>query len=227
MISKQETFDTVARGLILQGKSSVVAHGFMTRCLFRGPGGTKCAVGFLIPDHLYDIAMDGHGGAGLGTRIAASLGHDENFCCELMFIHDKAEPAQWELELYRLAARYKLVATAVAAAVEEVKTNGHAILEKKPNGHEKTSIAKVAGIWVDEALPTDDTFMKVMAASNQSGKTTVTLEHFKNTMDMMKKKFPKFPPDDWSKYAEQPDYHKMYFGEWVTYAPPKHSLLVG
>lgn len=46
MFSKQDTFDVAAKGMLLQGRRST-AFG---RCFFRGPDGTRCAVGFLIPD---------------------------------------------------------------------------------------------------------------------------------------------------------------------------------
>jgi len=52
--TKQEAFDTVAKHLFEQGRAS--KRGVY--CAYRGEGGTKCAVGVLIPDELYDEEMD-------------------------------------------------------------------------------------------------------------------------------------------------------------------------
>lgn len=38
-------------------------------CLYRGPNGTKCAVGCLIPDDLYHEDMEGSSGAGVVMSI--------------------------------------------------------------------------------------------------------------------------------------------------------------
>ena len=56
-MTPQEIFDTVARHLFAQGTR---AHDEITdQCRYRGPGGTKCAVGCLIPDEAYDSEMEG------------------------------------------------------------------------------------------------------------------------------------------------------------------------
>jgi hypothetical protein len=41
--------------VIMQGKPSATPDG---RCRYRGPNGTKCAVGMLIPDDLYDSHIE-------------------------------------------------------------------------------------------------------------------------------------------------------------------------
>jgi hypothetical protein len=51
----QETFEKVSRHLFEQGRPSVESG----TCLYRGPNGTKCAIGCLIPDELYVPDMDG------------------------------------------------------------------------------------------------------------------------------------------------------------------------
>jgi hypothetical protein len=53
---RQMIFNTVYTHLMLQGRSSVSATG---HCKYRGPNGTKCAVGFLIPDSKYIEEIEG------------------------------------------------------------------------------------------------------------------------------------------------------------------------
>ena len=56
-MTPQEIFDTVARHLFAQGTQAYDAD--VARCQYRGPDGTKCAVGCLIPDEAYDPEMEG------------------------------------------------------------------------------------------------------------------------------------------------------------------------
>lgn len=63
-MNAQEIFDTVARHLHKQGKRAGKYDNDSRdeadfRCLYRGPEGTKCAVGCLIPDELYDPNIEG------------------------------------------------------------------------------------------------------------------------------------------------------------------------
>ena len=53
-MNAQEIFDTVVTHLLTQGVRS--ANGDI--CLYRGPNGTSCAVGCLIPDEMYEPEMD-------------------------------------------------------------------------------------------------------------------------------------------------------------------------
>lgn len=59
-MTKQEIYDTVCKGLAEQGGPSIRCNesGMRTACLYRGPGGRKCAAGLLIPDDLYRPDMD-------------------------------------------------------------------------------------------------------------------------------------------------------------------------
>ena len=54
-MTQQEIFDTVLAHLRKQGKASV---SDMNLCQYRGPDGTSCAVGCLIPDELYDPLIE-------------------------------------------------------------------------------------------------------------------------------------------------------------------------
>lgn len=76
-MTPQEIFDTVAKHLITQGQQSQRDDG---TCLYRGPGGLKCAVGVLIPDDVYtrkmeldDLGETGNGVHGLLYRHAHVL----------------------------------------------------------------------------------------------------------------------------------------------------------
>jgi hypothetical protein len=73
----QGVFDTGARGLIAQGKKSLSIGG---NCCYRGEEGSKCALGFSIPDKEYKDSWDKSGGtvpyvkpsSGLPKSIQAS-----------------------------------------------------------------------------------------------------------------------------------------------------------
>ena len=56
-MTPQEIFDTVARHLFTQGTRAY--DEIIDQCQYRGPGGTKCAVGCLIPDEAYSRDMEG------------------------------------------------------------------------------------------------------------------------------------------------------------------------
>ena len=63
-MSLQKMFDTAAVGMLRQGKKSIKNGD----CQYRGSGGCKCAVGFLIPDDLYSPAIEGASIVYLKTR---------------------------------------------------------------------------------------------------------------------------------------------------------------
>ena len=54
-MTKQEIFNTVAKHLLKQGAAAVDG----AQCVYRDPSGASCAVGCLIPDEVYDEAMEG------------------------------------------------------------------------------------------------------------------------------------------------------------------------
>lgn len=56
MMNNQEVFDKVATHLFTQGKRATDSLG---ACVYRGPNGTSCAVGCLIPDELYHPGIEG------------------------------------------------------------------------------------------------------------------------------------------------------------------------
>ena len=57
MLTIQEAFNKAYLGVMQQGRASVNISG--RSCLYRGPDGAKCAVGFLIADEHYDRDLEG------------------------------------------------------------------------------------------------------------------------------------------------------------------------
>jgi hypothetical protein len=55
--SAQEIYDYVCDFLIKQGKQSLLPVKGL-KCAYRGPDGTKCAAGCIIPDDYYDPYME-------------------------------------------------------------------------------------------------------------------------------------------------------------------------
>jgi hypothetical protein len=106
-ISLQETFDTVVGGLRKQGCKSLIGNA----CKFRGENGTKCAIGQILPDDLYNPLMDNPSDDGIKYNawdIIITLGHDYNLCVALQNIHDICHVADWELKWKELAKRCNL-----------------------------------------------------------------------------------------------------------------------
>jgi hypothetical protein len=93
----QEIFDKVVRHLFKQNKKctcpSVVA-GVPGSCLYRGENNTSCAIGSLIPDHLYDVSFENRGIRSLMLKeeISDYFGiENEIFLSSLQGIHDDAD----------------------------------------------------------------------------------------------------------------------------------------
>lgn len=59
----QESFTFLCRNLIAATRPSVYRDDTLeeTRCQYRGEAGTKCVVGWLIPDEYYTPLMEGKG----------------------------------------------------------------------------------------------------------------------------------------------------------------------
>jgi len=93
-MNAQQIFDTVARHLFTQGKAAQDDSGM---CRYRNEDGTRCAVGCLIPDELYDPRMETHGFAQLIQEFRADLpdfmleGQNPNLLARLQRVHDLSE----------------------------------------------------------------------------------------------------------------------------------------
>lgn len=64
-MTNQEAFDAVYRHFIINDAPYSV--DIENECMYRGPGGEKCAGGLLIPDFMYKSSME-------GKKIGALLG---------------------------------------------------------------------------------------------------------------------------------------------------------
>lgn len=107
-MSPQETFNTVVAHLRKQGEKSGESGQYGAyRCLYRGPNGTKCAAGCLIPDDKYSPDFEYE----LCTAIPitkALEGHDIALVRSMQRIHDNYEVAAWETQFERIARVYSL-----------------------------------------------------------------------------------------------------------------------
>lgn len=88
-MDKQEIFDTVVKALKKQGKPSVSHRG---ECVYRGPDGTKCAAGHLLPDECYTPTMEGASWNVLvyhhGDKLPKFLVDEADLIRRLQSIHD-------------------------------------------------------------------------------------------------------------------------------------------
>ena len=110
-LSKQEIFDKVAEHLLTQMKrSGQLVYGEF-ECLYRGPNGTACAIGCLIPDEEYSPDMENCSflvnQKAFPDELLRKIGIVENkgICEDLQSIHDCYEPLDWECRL-KESAKY-------------------------------------------------------------------------------------------------------------------------
>lgn len=120
-LTRQEIFTKVLTALRAQGVASYDASG--DGCQYRGPNGTKCAVGHLIPDDFPIGTWEGKRASALGNEVfeAMNVGHNEDleFLEALQYTHDDHMPKpgvtfgepdllRWEREMQNIAERYNL-----------------------------------------------------------------------------------------------------------------------
>lgn len=77
-ISIQQIFNNAWEHFVVQRQSpSIDTEIAWRRCLYRGPNGTKCAIGVSIPDSLYNPNLEGKSGlqalAEIGITVNGSL----------------------------------------------------------------------------------------------------------------------------------------------------------
>ena len=95
----QNMFDTAVKGIIKQGKPSIVKkHGGPGVCRYRGRNGLKCAIGHLITDSKYSAKLEGisllgnnlDGGVAIDRILeAANIDpRDQFFAANLQHLHD-------------------------------------------------------------------------------------------------------------------------------------------
>jgi hypothetical protein len=124
-MTKQQLFDKVATHLLTQNRKATDGK---EACLYRGPGGTMCAVGCLMTNAQYEEFGRGYEGKPV---MCFEIGHlralgveDENqgLVKRLQTIHDFSYVDRWRDELRELAVDFRL-STAVLDTVREDAVN--------------------------------------------------------------------------------------------------------
>lgn len=89
-MNKQDIFNKVAVHLFDQSKRATANDG--EYCQYRGKDNTKCAIGALIPDEMYDEKMEGGSVYVLFRRFPAMEEffsvENTQFLRELQYVHD-------------------------------------------------------------------------------------------------------------------------------------------
>jgi len=105
----QEMFDKVCAHLLTQNKKAMDYEGI---CRYRSDDGTKCAIGCLIPDDLYEKELEGKGVRELilsEFKFSSYLQQfDLKFLIALQATHDCTSPSKWYTELEKIAIRFNL-----------------------------------------------------------------------------------------------------------------------
>jgi hypothetical protein len=119
----QAVFDFVAGHLLRQRRKSEApkAEGQpFAFCLFRGPGGSMCAGGCLVPDADYAAAWEEDGeirtNANAVSHYFARRGFDLDLLSALQEVHDNALPEDWDRELRQVADNFALVRMSFVAS---------------------------------------------------------------------------------------------------------------
>jgi hypothetical protein len=115
-MTDQEIFDKVATHLLTQMQPS--ESYYLGQCAYRGDGDLMCAVGCLIPDELYNSAIEGyrvHNVVGTNIILYEFLTKDSygpeariEFLASLQRIHDTIHPECWKEKLSEAADQYNL-----------------------------------------------------------------------------------------------------------------------
>lgn len=106
----QQIFDKVTKHLLTQNKISEDYFG----CVYRGDNGLKCAVGCLIPDHLYHDSIENKTvdspevSAIMKQIIPGYNSRKEELLMRLQEIHDEFETFVWKTKLQELALTFNL-----------------------------------------------------------------------------------------------------------------------
>lgn len=123
MRTEQETFDFVSEMLFKQGVKSAEDRGRdgnpypINSCLYRGPKGSKCAIGWQIPDELYKANMEYKGLRTLLKAYPVLCTHISfpALQSDLQMAHDELMPnikgqslCKWKTEMCKIAEMYNL-----------------------------------------------------------------------------------------------------------------------
>lgn len=110
-MNRQHAFNTAYHGLAAQGFERS-GHLNMERndyvCLYRGPDNKRCALGYLIPDEVYNPSFEGQSVTAIGQGLGYS-GSDIHFLNKLQIAHDMGEtPEQMKNFLHTFAQAHAL-----------------------------------------------------------------------------------------------------------------------
>ncbi len=104
VLEAQSIFDSVCRHLSEQGGKSVDPT---LGCSYRGPNGTKCAVGFLLGDDEYSPSMEGKVAQLIG--LPPRLQSHASMLASLQNAHDlNSTGANLRSDLWDIASQYNL-----------------------------------------------------------------------------------------------------------------------
>lgn len=122
--SDQDIFDKVVNHLRYQGQKSWVNKEAAKKlfdidtkekalCVYRSPGGKRCAAGILIPDDQYSSSMEGMIFEQVLNKYPqidndGSLKENLGLITELQSIHDTDSCVEWESRFKLLADKYDL-----------------------------------------------------------------------------------------------------------------------
>jgi hypothetical protein len=123
-VTKQETFDIVARHLLTQNAKAWGHYssdlGPTNGCVYRDADGRKCAAGCLIPDDVYHPGLEGEIADGrVVSAILAVEGHNPALVRELQFLHDEFVPEDWAAQLRATAGHEGLSPAVVDEVLRE------------------------------------------------------------------------------------------------------------
>lgn len=121
-LNKQDVFDVVAWQMLRQNAQSIAPGPGSTKCMYRAPDGKRCAVGWLIPDEVYQRPLEFLGVRDLAARLSETTG-GARFATflfvhmpllrDLQGMHDANPPAEWAKTLRMIAQRHNLNDTVV------------------------------------------------------------------------------------------------------------------
>ncbi|MEM5403808.1 hypothetical protein [Paraburkholderia unamae] len=133
---RQRVFDHVAAHLLEQGERST--KGSTRNCMYRDGRGHACAIGAVVPESVYDPAMEGKGITALEWFFAAPqfssrcytqfrefLYQHAALLIRLLQIHDEVKPLQWPEALIDLAESMMLETRVVYTYKARVNQASH------------------------------------------------------------------------------------------------------
>jgi hypothetical protein len=104
----QKTFNKIVRSLRKQGVKSL-KPGTTDVCLYRGPGGIRCGVGWIIPNRVYRKSMEGtSAGYDEIADVIRDSGHDVDVAQDMQHCHDGFPVEEWENRFQIVANKYGL-----------------------------------------------------------------------------------------------------------------------